>query len=89
MNYKCSLPKQWLGLENEQLQAATGLASAGFCHKGGFLMTVGDEADTIRACDISLEEYLKELQNSLKDMAERLKETNGWSEENNYGIVEQ
>ena len=39
--------------------------------------------------DISLEEYLKELQNSLKDMAERLKETNGWSEENNYGIVEQ
>ena len=38
--------------------------------------------------NISLEEYLKELQNSLKDMAVRLKETNGWSEENNYGIVE-
>ena len=57
MNYKCSFPKQWLGLENEQLQAATGLASAGFCHKGGFLMTVGDEADAIRACEISLEEY--------------------------------
>lgn len=57
MNYKCSFPKQWLGLENEQLQAATGLASAGFCHKGGFLMTVGDDADAIRACEISLEEY--------------------------------
>lgn len=57
MNYKCSFPKRWLGLENEQLQAATGLASAGFCHKGGFLMTVGDEADAIRACEISLEEY--------------------------------
>lgn len=57
MNYKCSFPKQWLGLENEELQAATGLASAGFCHKGGFLMTVGDEADAIRACEISLEEY--------------------------------
>ena len=57
MNYKCSFPKQWLGLENEQLQAATGLASAGFCHKGGFLMTVGDDADAIRACKISLEEY--------------------------------
>ena len=57
MNYKCSFPKQWLGLENEELQAATGLASAGFCHKGGFLMTVGDEADAIRACKISLEEY--------------------------------
>ena len=57
MNYKCSFPKQWLGLENEELQEATGLASAGFCHKGGFLMTVGDEADAIRACEISLEEY--------------------------------
>lgn len=57
MNYKCSFPKQWLGLENEELQAAIGLASAGFCHKGGFLMTVGDEADAIRACEISLEEY--------------------------------
>lgn len=57
MNYKCSFPKQWLGLENEELQAATELASAGFCHKGGFLMTVGDEADAIRACEISLEEY--------------------------------
>lgn len=57
MNYKCSFPKQWLGLENGELQEATGLASAGFCHKGGFLMTVGDEADAIRACEISLEEY--------------------------------
>lgn len=57
MNYKCSFPKQWLGLENEELQKATGLASAGFCHRGGFLMTVGDEADAIRACEISLEEY--------------------------------
>lgn len=57
MNYKCSFPKQWLGLENEELQKATGLASAGFCHKSGFLMTVGDEADAIRACEISLEEY--------------------------------
>ena len=57
MNYKCSFPKQWLGLEKEELQKATGLASAGFCHKGGFLMTVGDDADAIRACKISLEEY--------------------------------
>lgn len=57
MNYKCSFPKRWLGLENEELQEATGLASAGFCHKGGFLMTVGDEAYAIRACEISLEEY--------------------------------
>ena len=39
LNYKCSFPVEWLGLENEELISATGLASAGFCHKGGFLMT--------------------------------------------------
>jgi uncharacterized UPF0160 family protein len=38
MNYKCSFPEKWLGLENEELVQATGLSSAGFCHKGGFLI---------------------------------------------------
>lgn len=38
--------------------------------------------------NITLDEYLSEMQDSLKDMAERLKETNGWSEENNYDIVQ-
>lgn len=37
---------------------------------------------------IDLEEYLDEMQTSLKDMAQRLKDTNDWSEENNYMIVE-
>ena len=37
--------------------------------------------------DISLEEYLAEMQTSLKDMSERLKATNGWDENNNYGIT--
>lgn len=37
---------------------------------------------------IDLDEYLDEMQTSLKDMAQRLKDTNGWSEENNYLIVE-
>ena len=32
LNYKCSFPSGWLGLENEELQAETGLGSAGFCH---------------------------------------------------------
>lgn len=38
---------------------------------------------------IELDEYLEEMQTSLKDMAQRLKDTNGWSEENNYQIIEQ
>lgn len=35
---------------------------------------------------ITIEEYLSEMQTSLLDMCERLKQTNGWSPENNYGL---
>ena len=57
MNYKCSFPVEWLGLENEELAAATGLKSAGFCHKGGFLMTTGELADAVQVCRISMEQF--------------------------------
>ena len=60
MNYKCSFKEQWLGLENEELQQATGLKSASFCHKGGFLMTVGELSDAIAACEMSQESYVNE-----------------------------
>ena len=42
LHYKCSFPERWLGLEKEELVEASGLESAVFCHKGGFLMTAGD-----------------------------------------------
>lgn len=61
LNYKCSFPSEWLGLENEELQKETGLSSATFCHKGGFLMSVGDLADAIRACQISLDAFTEEI----------------------------
>ena len=61
LNYKCSLPSEWLGLENEELQKETGLSSATFCHKGGFLMSVGDLSDAIRACQISLDAFTEEI----------------------------
>lgn len=57
LNYKCSFPVEWLGLENEELAAATGLSSAGFCHKGGFLMTTGTLEDAVKACEISLADF--------------------------------
>ena len=57
MNYKCSFPVEWLGLENEELAVATGLKSAGFCHKGGFLMTTGELADAVQVCRISMERF--------------------------------
>lgn len=58
MNYKCSFPASWLGLEGEELQRETGLPSASFCHKGGFLMTVGELEDAVKACKISQENYV-------------------------------
>ncbi len=57
LNYKCSFPVKWLGLENEELVQETGLESAGFCHKGGFLMTAGTLEDAIKACEISLAQF--------------------------------
>lgn len=60
MNYKCSFPEEWLGLEKEELIQATGLQSALFCHKGGFLMTTGTMEDAMKACVISLQEYQEE-----------------------------
>lgn len=59
MNYKCSFPENWLGLENEELVEETGLAGASFCHKGGFLMTVMNLEDARRACKISMEQFVE------------------------------
>lgn len=61
LNYKCSFPENWLGLEGEELQKATGLNSANFCHKGGFILTANDLNDAINACKISLENFSESL----------------------------
>lgn len=60
MNYKCSFPSQWLGLEGEELIKVTGLKSAVFCHKGGFLMTCETLEDAILACRSSLAAFREE-----------------------------
>lgn len=61
LNYKCSFPENWLGLEGEELQKTTGLNSANFCHKGGFIMTADNLNDAINACKISLENFTESL----------------------------
>lgn len=58
MNYKCNFPSKWLGLDGEELKEVTGLASANFCHKGGFIMTVGEIEDAKEACKISRRAYV-------------------------------
>lgn len=60
-NDEAFFPAEWLGLENEELEQVTGLQSAGFCHKGGFLMTVGMLEDAVKACRISMELYHENL----------------------------
>ena len=57
LNYKCSFPVEWLGKEKEELAAVTGLESAGFCHKGGFLMTTGTLEDAEKTCRISWKHF--------------------------------
>lgn len=57
MNYKCSFPAEWLGLEGEALSEVTGAKSAIFCHKGGFIMTVGDQEDAVAICQKALDLY--------------------------------
>ena len=61
LNYKYSFPSEWLGLENEELQKKTGLSSASFCHKGGFLMTTATLEDARKACQISLDTFTDEI----------------------------
>ncbi len=60
LHYKCCFPERWLGLEKEELVEASGLESAVFCHKGGFLMTVGELSDAVEACRISLDSFKDE-----------------------------
>lgn len=58
MNYKCSFPAEWLGLEGEELVNATGIPGAIFCHKGGFIMTVKEQDEAVKACDSQTDELL-------------------------------
>ena len=57
LNYKCSFPESWLGLEKEELKEESGLSGAEFCHKGGFLMTTSTLEDAIKACKISQQQF--------------------------------
>ena len=61
MNYKCSFPESWLGLEKEELKEESGLSGAEFCHKGGFLMTTSTLEDAIKACKISQQQFHEQV----------------------------
>ena len=43
-----SLPKEWRGLQNEELQKATGVKTARFCHNAGFIISCENKEDAIK-----------------------------------------
>ncbi len=43
-----SLPEEWRGLRDEDLQKVTGVKSARFCHNSGFICSADDFEDTVR-----------------------------------------
>ena len=44
-------PVEWCGLENNRLQEASGLGSATFCHKNGFLLSAETVEDCLKASE--------------------------------------
>ena len=50
-----SLPTPWAGLSNEELQAATGIEDAMFCHNGLFIAGAGSFESTMKMAAMALE----------------------------------
>jgi uncharacterized UPF0160 family protein len=62
MNVRRPLPKQWAGLHDQQLQAASGIVGAVFCHKGRFISIWKTKEDAVHALRLALQE--KNLSNN-------------------------
>ncbi|MEX1012954.1 MAG: MYG1 family protein [Waddliaceae bacterium] len=62
MSVRVPLPKQWAGLLGEELQKATGIPGAIFCHKGRFISVWETKQDAIHA----LEQILKDVNEEIE-----------------------
>jgi uncharacterized UPF0160 family protein len=49
MNVKMPMPKSWAGLMGEELQKASGISGAVFCHKGRFISIWETKEDALKA----------------------------------------
>ncbi len=54
--FRHPLPKEWLGLRGEELQKATGIATAQFCHVSGFLCGADTQEDIMDLARIACRE---------------------------------
>ena len=55
MKVRHLLPESWAGLHDEDLQKASGIAGAVFCHKGRFISIWKTKEDAIRAFHLAME----------------------------------
>lgn len=54
MKVRLHQPKKWAGLSNEELQNASGIEGAIFCHKGGFVSVWNTKEDALKAFEYVL-----------------------------------
>jgi len=55
MDVRMPLPEEWAGLRDEELQAASGVKGAIFCHKGRFISVWETKEDALKALKTILE----------------------------------
>ena len=54
MGQKCPFPDSWSGKRFDELEAASGVRNAVFCHAGRFISGWRTKADAIEACQAAL-----------------------------------
>jgi len=54
MNVRTPLPKEWAGLQHEELKEASGISGAIFCHKGRFISVWETKEDAMAALQLIL-----------------------------------
>lgn len=58
-SYRCALPESWYGLRYEELQTASGIPTAIFCHPTGFLAGAETKSDAVKMAQRAMEESRK------------------------------
>lgn len=54
---KVPVPKEWNGLSDEELQKVTGVKTASFCHKDGFVGGAETLEDTLKMVELAIKAY--------------------------------
>ena len=92
VSYRHPLPQSWYGLRNEELQAASGVADARFCHPSGFLAGADSQSGALqmaykaigntkmKSSDIQLVQYLDQKEQACRLIAGFWHDHNGYDQ---------